>query len=109
MAHILIVDDEERMRHLLSIMLSRKGYRVDQAGDGVVFELDSSGLPLKRIYSSAGPVEVEETFSDWREVDGVRLPHKSVVTQGGKPAAESTIQEWKLNGGLKPEELSQKP
>ena len=35
MAHILIVDDEERMRHLLSIMLSRKGYHVDQAGDGV--------------------------------------------------------------------------
>jgi len=35
MARILIVDDEERMRHLLSIMLSRKGYHVDQAGDGV--------------------------------------------------------------------------
>jgi DNA-binding NtrC family response regulator len=35
MAHILIVDDEERMRHLLSIMLSRRGYQVNQAGDGV--------------------------------------------------------------------------
>ncbi|MCF8083527.1 MAG: sigma-54 dependent transcriptional regulator [Deltaproteobacteria bacterium] len=35
MAHILIVDDEARMRHLLSIMLTRKGHRVDQAGDGV--------------------------------------------------------------------------
>ncbi|MHB8910680.1 MAG: sigma-54-dependent transcriptional regulator [Syntrophales bacterium] len=35
MARILIVDDEERMRHLLSIMLSRKGYNIDQAGDGV--------------------------------------------------------------------------
>jgi DNA-binding NtrC family response regulator len=35
MAHILIVDDEKRMRHLLSIMLSRRGYHVDQAGDGV--------------------------------------------------------------------------
>ncbi|MHB9097325.1 MAG: sigma-54-dependent transcriptional regulator [Syntrophales bacterium] len=35
MAHILIVDDEERMRHLLAIMLSRKGYHIDQAGDGV--------------------------------------------------------------------------
>ncbi len=35
MARILIVDDEERMRHLLSIMLSRKGYHVEQAGDGV--------------------------------------------------------------------------
>lgn len=35
MAHILVVDDEERMRHLLSIILTRRGYTVDQAGDGV--------------------------------------------------------------------------
>lgn len=35
MAHILIVDDEKRMRHLLSIMLTAKGHRVDQAEDGV--------------------------------------------------------------------------
>ena len=35
MARILIVDDEERMRHLLSIMLSRKGYHVEQAADGM--------------------------------------------------------------------------
>jgi DNA-binding NtrC family response regulator len=40
MIHILVVDDEERMRHLLSIMLERKGYRVDQAGDGLeAFEM----------------------------------------------------------------------
>ena len=34
MAHILIVDDEKKMRHVLSIILGRKGYKVDQAGDG---------------------------------------------------------------------------
>ncbi len=34
MTHILIVDDEERMRYLLSRMLEAKGYRVSQAGDG---------------------------------------------------------------------------
>jgi DNA-binding NtrC family response regulator len=34
MAHILVVDDEERMRHLLTIMLEMKGHRVEQAGDG---------------------------------------------------------------------------
>ncbi|MGE0083285.1 MAG: sigma-54-dependent transcriptional regulator [Desulfococcaceae bacterium] len=32
---ILIVDDEKKMRHLLSIMLERKGYTVAQAGDGL--------------------------------------------------------------------------
>ncbi|MCP4688468.1 MAG: sigma-54-dependent Fis family transcriptional regulator, partial [Desulfobacterales bacterium] len=34
MAFILIVDDEKKMRHLLSIMLERKGHRTAQAGDG---------------------------------------------------------------------------
>jgi DNA-binding NtrC family response regulator len=36
MAKILIVDDEEKMRHLLSLMLERRGHKVDQAGDGLV-------------------------------------------------------------------------
>ncbi len=35
MPHILVVDDEEKMRHLLSILLERKGYAVDKAGDGM--------------------------------------------------------------------------
>ncbi len=34
-ANILIADDEERMCHLLSLMLERNGYHVDQAGDGL--------------------------------------------------------------------------
>ena len=34
MAHILIIDDEEKMRNLLSIMLERKGYSIDRANDG---------------------------------------------------------------------------
>ncbi len=34
MAGILIVDDEHKMRHLLSIMLAQKGYKTDQAEDG---------------------------------------------------------------------------
>lgn len=34
MAHILIVDDETKMRTLLSMMLERKGYQTDQAADG---------------------------------------------------------------------------
>ncbi|MBF0224781.1 MAG: sigma-54-dependent Fis family transcriptional regulator [Desulfobacterales bacterium] len=35
MAHILIVDDEAKMRHLLSLMLQRKGHKTTQAGDGI--------------------------------------------------------------------------
>ena len=32
--HILVIDDEENMRHMLSVMLTRQGYRVDLAADG---------------------------------------------------------------------------
>jgi two-component system response regulator AtoC len=32
--YLLIIDDEENMRHMLSVMLTRQGYRVDQAGNG---------------------------------------------------------------------------
>ncbi len=35
MAHILVVDDEDKMRHLLSMMLERSGHHVDEASDGV--------------------------------------------------------------------------
>ena len=35
MAYILVVDDEKKMRHLLSIMLERSGHNVAQACDGI--------------------------------------------------------------------------
>ncbi|MFN2357738.1 MAG: sigma-54-dependent transcriptional regulator [Desulfotignum sp.] len=34
MAHILVVDDEQKMRNLLSMMLERKGFKVDKAVNG---------------------------------------------------------------------------
>ena len=33
--HILIIDDEDNLRHMLSAMLFRQGYRVDTAANGV--------------------------------------------------------------------------
>ena len=33
-ARILVVDDEENLRHMLQVMLARQGYRVDSAADG---------------------------------------------------------------------------
>ncbi len=32
--HILVIDDEENMRHMLSVMLTRQGYHADPAADG---------------------------------------------------------------------------
>ena len=32
--HILIIDDEENMRHMLSVMLAGQGYKSDSAANG---------------------------------------------------------------------------
>ena len=34
MAYVLVVDDEDKIRHILRIMLELKGHTVDEAGDG---------------------------------------------------------------------------
>ena len=75
MAHILIVDDEERMRHLLSIMLSRRGYHVDQAGDGVE--------ALEMI--SAAPFDMIITDIKMPRMDGVELLKKIMEMETPSP------------------------
>jgi len=66
MAHILVVDDEDRMRHLLSIMLERKGHRVDQAGDGLE--------ALERVRST--PFDMIITDIKMPRMDGTALLEK---------------------------------
>lgn len=63
MAHIVVVDDEEKMRHLLSIMLERKGYTVTQAKDG----LDA----LEKVKST--PVDLVITDIKMPRMDGIEL------------------------------------
>ena len=31
---ILVIDDEENMRHMLAVLLEKEGYQVDNAGNG---------------------------------------------------------------------------
>jgi zinc protease len=83
-------------------------------GENVRIELDSAtGLPARQVYKETNmggpPSEVTETFSDWRDVDGVKLPFKVLIEQNGKKTGEAAVSEIKLNSGLKPEELSMKP
>lgn len=83
-------------------------------GDSVRVEFDpATGLPVSQIYKETGmggaPSEVKETFSDWRDVDGIKLPFKTLMEQNGKKAGEATISDIKLNTGLKADELSRKP
>jgi two-component system response regulator AtoC len=45
-SHILVIDDEENLRHMLSAMLSRQGYRVDTAENGV----EALRLLVEKVY-----------------------------------------------------------
>ena len=66
MARILIVDDEERMRHLLSMMLDRKGYQTRVADDGVE-ALDLVGQT---------PFDMVITDIKMPRLDGIKLLRK---------------------------------
>jgi hypothetical protein len=83
-------------------------------GDSARMEFDeATGLPFRVFYKESAmggaPAEIRETFSDWREVDGVKLPFKVLMEQNEQKVGEVAISEIKLNSGLKPEDLSKKP
>jgi zinc protease len=74
---------------------------------------EATGLPARMFYKETGmggpPSEVKETFSDWRDVDGIKLPFKVLMEQNDQKVGELAISEIKLNTGIKPDELSKKP
>ncbi len=116
----------EIFREIARLMLSDRDPDrvVNSVGEGVVeisskngprveLQLDeTTGVPLKLSYQengAGGAGSIEQTFSDWRDVDGLRLPFQWTVMQGGKKFADVKIQEYKINSGLTAEELSKKP
>jgi hypothetical protein len=86
----------------------------DRDGNIARLTLDpATHLPARLSYdavSVAGaPPTVQETYSDFRETDGVKIPFKVTMTTGGKPYGELTVSEFRINTGLKPEELRKRP
>jgi len=45
-----------------------------------------------------GPANVEEVYSDYRDVSGVKMPFKTVASQDGKKVSETTFKEMRVNG-----------
>jgi hypothetical protein len=80
-------------------------------GNRVKIELDpSSGLPTSETFRQEGTAaNIEETFSDWRDVEGLKMPFKMTLQQNGKPAGELNVQQYKWNTGLNANELSKRP
>ena len=57
-------------------------------------------VPIKQtaqLMSQQGPMEMEKTLSDYREVGGIKLPFKETLVQNGKPGGESITRTIKFN------------
>jgi zinc protease len=86
----------------------------DTIGQLVRIEFDSqTGLPRRATYdvqqAGGAPLFTEETYGDYREVDGVKFPFQTVITQSGRKFADVTVTELKINSGLRQVELAMRP
>jgi zinc protease len=71
----------------------------------MVMSIDAAtGLVSKQAYVAGGVGQplVEESFSDYRAVDGVQINFAATVTVGGQPALERTVSDVKIGGPLDP-------
>jgi zinc protease len=85
----------------------------DKKGNQARLQVDAAGLPQKLTYQmppiQGRPLTIENSFKDFKEVDGIRLPFKITITQDGRKSAEVTVLEYKLNQGLKPGDIDKRP
>jgi hypothetical protein len=72
-----------------------------------------SSLPVKQTAVSLAdpdnPVASETRFDQWAAFGGVMFAQRITILQRGKRVADITVEQTKLNGGLKPDQLAQKP
>jgi len=86
----------------------------DATGEIARLLLDSkTALPravqYRSVHVAGPPVEVEDAYSDFREVAGVKVPHKITITQAGRKFADVTVTDYKVNSGLKADDLGKRP
>ena len=84
-------------------------------GEGPVrlWVASDTGEILRSAYPSTSmqgaPVAVTETYSDYREVDGIHLPFKTLIEQDGKKFADLIVEEVIFNSDLDAETLGGTP
>ncbi|MGH9658568.1 MAG: M16 family metallopeptidase, partial [Bryobacteraceae bacterium] len=82
----------------------------DGEGNSARLTIDeATGLPARLTYPAPQGGDVQETWSEWREVGGIRLPHKITVFQGGKKYADVEVKEARVNTGATGAQLSKRP
>jgi zinc protease len=83
------------------------------SGEGVApvrLYADAAGLVVRQRFSRAGPdggtMQAEETFSDYRPVDGIQVPFTAEVSIDGRPVLTRTLTEVKFNTAVDPKLFS---
>ena len=88
---------------------------VEISGPGEIVTLKmnpDTGLPASIYYQSkpaqGPPLKVEDTYSEFREVDGIKFPVQLTILNGGRKFADVTVTEIRLNTGLKEQDLARR-
>lgn len=114
-------------RSYVELLLSDRveGRTVNAIDDNAVEISDKSGniarllidpethLPKTLSYDAVAvagaPPVVQETYSDFRDVNGLKIPFKIAMTQNGQPYASVTVSDFKIDTGATLEELRKRP
>lgn len=82
---------------------------VEVSGEGVTavrLYVDAAGLIVRQTFSRPGPdgksMQAEESFSDYRRVEGVQVPFTAEVLLNGQPILTRTLTEVKFNTTVDP-------
>jgi hypothetical protein len=86
---------------------------ISQGEDSVklVFDKDT-GLPKNALYeasTSSGMFPVIETYSDYRDLNGLKIPYKIAITLSGRKYQDLTMKSMQINVGLKTADLEKRP
>ena len=94
MAHILVVDDEDKIRRIIKLMLSVKGHKIDEAKDG-----EEAFLKLKEDYYDLVIADIKMPKMDGMELlkrindEGIGVP---VVFITAYATVESAVEAMKM-------------
>jgi outer membrane lipoprotein-sorting protein len=81
----------------------------DKSGNSLRLSVDeNTGLPQKTSYIGTQG-QMEEEWSDLRDVNGIKVPFKITMRQGARKLADITVQDVKINTGATEEQLSKRP
>ena len=81
----------------------------DKSGNSLRLIVDEgTGLPMKASYVGVQG-QMEEEWSDLRDVDGLKAPFKITMRQGARKLADITVQDIKVNTGATEEQLNKRP